>query len=337
MPARTVAILLGALLLLGACGEKNDTSAPEVKTEYIEQETDERTFNNWTLERIEFDEPVSMGHAISLRIFNDRIFVYDLANMNIKRYSSNGELEAVYGNGRGQGPGQFQNITSFWVREKEEVWIVDSRAHDVSRFRYDGTFIDNFHSESPPERVVALAADRLVLQRVAQPNLFAVVNADGEIRKRFGKVIDVPQDRYTLALDAFVFPDPNGGFVWAPLKASYLFFYNRNTTLECRLELIDGYPFPIDQMQPNPMKTPPDDPPAKTVGVSVTDEEIFVNVYAENVNGYGNVLDRYDRDTGKYLDSIRLPPGGGTHHVHDGMVYGTADTTLRAFRIHRSP
>jgi hypothetical protein len=90
-------------------------------------------------------------------------------------------------------------------------------------------------------------------------------------------------------------------------------------------------------MQPNPMKTPPDDPPAKTVGVSVTDEEIFVNVYAENVNGYGNVLDRYDRDTGKYLDSIRLPPGGGTHHVHDGMVYGTADTTLRAFRIHRSP
>lgn len=343
--APVAVVLLVAVLLLAACGKAENPSTPAAEAEYIEQEADERTFNDWTLEEIGFDEPVSIDDISSIRIFNDRIFVSDVASRNVKRYAPSGKLEAVYGEGRGQGPGEFQHVFSFWVRGKEEVWIVDQRGQEVSRFRYDGAFVDSFHPQFPPSRVVAVGEGRLVLQMLSQPELFALLNEKGKVLKRFGTVISKPQERYTLALDAYMYPYPDGGFIWAPIYASYLFFYREDGELERRMELIDGYSFPIDKMQPNPMQMSYRDiqQPKRTLTVSVTEKEIFVNILSNDSEDENDatILDRYDRRTGQYLDSVRMPPGRGSRYlVHDGMIYGassTPDTTLRAFRIHRSP
>ncbi|MFB6097665.1 MAG: hypothetical protein ABEK84_00830 [Salinibacter sp.] len=333
-----------AVLLLPACGEETNTPTSSSETEYVEQEVSERTFNDWTLENVGFEVPVSLGEAVFFKIYNDRLFVWDGPSMTIKRYSMDGELEATYGNGQGQGPGQFQHISSFAPVGTEEVWIVDSRTKDITRFRYDGTLVDRFRTEFKPYRMTVAGKDRLVVQRMLEPKLFALLNAEGEVLKRFGKVIDEPQDRYSLILEGQMFPNPDGGFIWAPLYASYLYFYSKDGTLERRIELIDGHRFPVEQMQPGPLQSDIEGPPQRTHGVSLTDEEIFVNVTStepvkEGESGAVAVLDRYDRSTGKYLDSKVIRAGGTFYKVYDGMLYGVAysDTTLNKLRIHRSP
>jgi hypothetical protein len=177
-----------------------------------------------------------------------------------------------------------------------------------------------------------------------EPDLFALLNAEGEVLKRFGKVLDVPQDRYSRILDGQLFPNPDGGFVWAPLYASHLYFYSPDGTLTRRIELIDGHRFPVEKMQPNPLQGTVQRPPQRTRGVSLTDEEIFVFVVSmepvmEGESGAAGVLDRYDRSTGTYLDSKKIRVGGTGYLVHDDMLYGIAysDTTLHKLRIHRTP
>lgn len=270
-----------ALCLVLGCGEREHPSTSEPQAPYVEQQVEERSFNDWTLEEVRFDEPVSIGNAIDIKIYNDRLFVWDAAPMSIKRYTLDGELDVTYGNGEGQGPGEFEGIFSFAALGTEEVWIVDTEARKVSRFRYDGTFIESVHPDGRPARIEATGKNRFALSRAREPKLFALVNSDGEVLKRFGKVLDVPQERYTLILDGQLYPNPDGGFVWGPRWASYLYSYNANGTLERRIELIDGYPFPVEQMQPNPLQSAPDEWPQRTQSVSVTDDEIFVTVGSE--------------------------------------------------------
>mgnify|MGYP002763151361 CR=1 FL=1 len=261
MSAGGVAILLGALLLLGACSAENNTPPPDSESEYVEQKVNERTFNDWTLENVGFEVPISLYDPVFFRIYNDQLFIWDGPVMSVKRYALNGEPEVTYGNGRGQGPGQFQHISSFAARGTEEVWIVDSQAGDISRFRYDGLLVDRFPTAFKPYRMTVVSEDRLVVQQRLEPELFALFNAEGEMLKRFGKVLDVPQDRYSRILDGQLFPNPDGGFVWAPLYASYLYFYSPDGTLTRRIELIDGHRFPVEKMQPNPLQGTVQRPP----------------------------------------------------------------------------
>jgi hypothetical protein len=297
----------------------------------IEQTADERTYDDWTLEEASLEGSPSIGRLAVLRLFGDRLFVLDGPYMNVKRYGLNGELEAVYGNGRGQGPGQFQAITSFWARSKEVVWISDPSAREVYQFRYDGTFVESFHPEFPPMRVTALRKDRLVLQMFAQSKLFALVSKKGEVQKRFG---EISNGAHGMSFGASMFPRPDGGFVWAPYYASYLFFYNENAELDRRMELIDGHQFP--RTDSGPGGAAPDDLPQETLNVSITAETIFVTTLLRNREPTVSVLDRYDRESGQYLGSVRLPSDGYNYIVHNGMIYGeVADTTLQAFRIRK--
>lgn len=340
MPARVLVVLIAAVGLFPACDGDHVSHPPQ--TEYVEQGADERTFNDWTLENVGFEVPVSLGEAVFHKMYNDRLFVWDGPSMKIKRYSLNGELEATYGNGQGQAPGQFQHISSFAPHGTEEVWIVDDQVQDITRFRYDGTLVDHFRTDFRPYRMTVASKDRFVVQQMLEPKLFALFNAEGEVLKRFGTVLDMPEQSYFQMLEGQLFPNRDEGFIWAPLYASYLYFYSADGTLERRIELIDGHSFPVEEMQPNPLQSDAEHPPQRTRAVSLTDDEIFVNVTStepvkEDQSGAVAVLDRYDRSTGMYLDSKTIRFGGTNYLVHDGMMYGLAytDTTFNKLRIHR--
>jgi len=328
-------ILLSVVILLSACGDPESRTTSTVSAEIIEQESDERAFNSWSLEPVDFETLPSIGDIEQLRVFGDRIFVYDLAHMNVKRFTLAGNLEAVYGEGRGQGPGEFENIFSFWVHGDEYVWVVDSMTRTVSRFQYDGTFLGSFRPEVAPMRVAALSADQLVLQMFGQPELFALVDSAGEVQERFGSMTGANQDFHAGLFDAHMYPRPGGGFIWAPIHASYLFLYNENAELERRMDLIDDNRYPTTPVQDIRMEDL--EQPQRTMAVSIAGGEIFVNTLLRGEKQSTNVLDRYDLASGKYLSSIRIPPGGSQYHVlHDGIIYGgSADTTFRAFYINR--
>lgn len=327
-------VLLSFILFVAACGEPEEHVASAEHVETIEQERAERTFNSWSLQPVDFETPPSIGDIEQLRLFDDRIFVYDLAYMNIKRFTLDGDLEAVYGGKRGQGPGEFQNIFSFWVHGGAYVWVVDSMTRTVSCFRYDGTFISSFRPDFAPLRIAVLSPDRLVLQMFGQPELFALVDSSGAVQKRFGSMTEADQSFHTKPFDAHIYPLPDGGFIWAPIYASDLFIYGQDAELQRRIELIDDNRWPTASVQdarPEDFKQP-----QRTMAVSVTGEEIFVNTLIRGEERSLNVLDRYDLVSGKYLDSVRIPPGGSRYQVHANKIYGGAgDTTLRAFHMKR--
>ncbi len=333
-----MAALLAAAFLLAACGEADvpsvttPGSAITTEAETIEQTADERTYDDWALEEVPLEEPPSIGRLTFLRVFDDQLFVIDGANWNVKRYGLNGELEAVYGNGRGQGPGEIQTIMSYSVTGEEAVWIADPSARKVSRFRYDdGTFVESFRTEFAPIRVAAVGEDRLVLQMFAQPKLFALVNEKGEVQKRFGEISD---GVHGMSSDGYFFPRPSGGFVWAPIHASYLFFYNENAELDRRMELIDGHSF--SQADSGLGGAAPEGPPQRTLDVSVTAETVFVTTLMRNKEPTVSVLDRYDRESGQYLGTVRVPSDGYHYVVHDGTIYGDIGyTTLQSLHIRR--
>jgi hypothetical protein len=329
------------LLLFAGCEDpSSDTSSASSGTT-VEQSAEGRTFADWTFKRVPLDDPPSIGDVEQIRLFHDRLFVYDLASMTVKRYSLDGGLEVTYGKpGHSRAPGNFVNIFSFWGHEEKGVWVLDSNTQRISHFAPDGTFQNSFKLSPRGSRIAVPDGDRIMLQTVGQAELFALMNEEGEVLRRFGRVTEESRRPSPMALDGHWFSRPGGGAIWAPKNASYLFFYADDGTLERRIQLIDGHPFPTGTDRTGPTRSPDDlKPPQWTTNVSVVDESIFVTTATENVRGEGRpgyVLDRYDRPSGQYEESVELP-AGQKHLVHDDMVYGAteADTTLQAFRIVR--
>jgi len=327
------------LLLFAGCGETDSRSATSVTK--VEQSAEERRFSDWTFKRVPFDDPPSIGNVEIVRLFNDRLFVYDLASMNVKRYSLGGELEVTYGKpGRSPAPGNFVNIFSFWGHEDRGVWVLDSNTQRISHFACDGTFQNSFNLSVRGSRIAVPDGERILLQTIGQSQLFVLMNEEGEVLRRFGHVTEESQRPPPMAMDGHWFFNPGGGAIWAPRNASYLFFYSDDGDLERRMELIDGHPFPKGADRTERVQSPDDfEPPQRTKNVSVVDESIFVTTYSEDVRGEGGsgfMLDRYDRESGQYVESAELP-AGREYLVHGNMLYGAPpiDTTLQAYRIVR--
>lgn len=333
-----VAALLTATMLVACDVPANRTQVYgfEINAgfESVDQDINERTYSDWKLVESAIANPPSVGRVEQLRIFGDRIYIYDVADMNIRRYTMSGDLEATYGEGRGQAPGQFQNIFSFWPRGEEDVWIVDSMARTISQFRFDGTYVSSFQPDFPPARIAAVEEDRMAVLTYMQPETFAIINETGDVEKRLGS-FDESISFHSPVFDGHLFPSIDGGFVWAPRFASYLFFFGKDMRLERRVQLIDRHEFPDNQVSMRQNRSAADlDHPQRTMVVSIDREYIFVNSLIRDPAPAFNVIDRYDLETAKYIDSVRIPRGGNQYQVYGGMIYGTgADTTFRAFQI----
>lgn len=334
--------------LLAACGESR-VQVPvsheladqdiDLRVEIIVQTANKRAYVPGRLDRVNLPKPILAGMVGQLRVLNDHIFVYDIASMNVKRYSLDGDLEVVYGIGRGQGPGEFENIVSFWVDGRESVWIVDSMSRNVSQFTYDGSFVGSFKPDFMPARVAVMNGRNLALLMYSQPELFALVDTSGAVIRRFAAFEELFKDppRAPIPIyDGHLFPRPNGGIVWAPRFASYLYFFDDDTELVRRLSLIDGYSFPKLELKDNTSRVSAREleHSHRTLFVSYDEDMIFVDTRIKREGGQvRNVLDVYDDKTGMYVNSIALPEGGERYQSYRGILYAVdADTSIVAYQ-----
>lgn len=338
-----------AILTGSACSEpenqseshrevQNEFRIPEFVPDVIQQDIDSRLYRDWALEEIHFKEPLSIGNAGQLRLFDSGLYVYDLADMNVKRYAFNGTMKAVYGSGRGQGPGEFMNIFSFWPFHNEAVWIVDSMRRTISHFGFIGNYMGSNTPDFFPARVAVLNGGRLVVLTYMESELFVLTDVHGMVKGRFSPIVDTPGSFHPALYDGHLFPYPEGGFVWAPRFASYIFVYDDNIQLTQSIRLIDGHEFPVSSLRNHPMHTTASEleQPHRTSAVSVSGDYIFVSVGVTQNDESFDVLDRYDKQSGKYLDSTEFPYRGSEYQVHNGIIYGKADTTVHAFRFRLS-
>lgn len=342
-------LVIASVSLFTACSSVDDRHSSTVDVESVDHETlraasivrqtaVDRIYHDWFIEEIALDKTVSIGNVGQLRLFNEHLFIYDLAEMNVKRYSTNGELVAVYGSGRGQGPGEFQNIFSFWSLDDDTVWIVDSMSRTISRFGFNGSFDESFSPDFFPARIAALDHERIVVLAYMAPGLFQSLNYSGEVQKQFSPVLSASPNIHPAIHDGHLFPRLNGGFIWAPRFASYLFLFDQEAKLEQQIQLIDAHEFPYPRLGSNPMQATAAEleQPHRTRAVSEVGGELFVSVSLVAGNEVRDVLDRYDSSTGEYIDSADLPIYGSEYQVYDGIIYGRTDTTFHAFEYRTS-
>lgn len=342
--ARNIAILLCIIAVINGCGEAEGLNSESVllyriddadKFQIVDQKSYDRRYRGWHLEEISLPDPPSLGNIEQFRVVGSYAYIYDVGNMNIVKYSLSGDYISAYGYGRGQGPGEFQNIFAFSIGCDDTVWVVDSMARRISQFESDGTFINSFRPGFNAARIAALEDGRVAILAYMEPSLFVIVDETGKVERRiefdFGESVSL----YTPVYDGHLFSQSEGGFIWAPRFASYLFFFNHNGELVRRLQLIDKHDFPDNVLRADrPMSARDIERPARTIAVSVDDSIIFVNTLIREPGTTSNVLDRYDLLSGEYIDSARLPGGGSQYQVFRGLLYSTsADTTFRSFRF----
>lgn len=286
---------------------------------------------------LDLHEPISR-HLVQpvgdIRVRGDTLFVADFGDgMRIKQFATDGRLLGAIGNGPGEGPGEIQHATHFHVRDGE-VWVADSRARAISRFKTDGTFLDRFNVEQHPMRVTE-SRGRVVLLRMGPAGLFQILDPSGTVIRTFGTLVS-DQTKNFMALGGHVLEGPSGGFIYVPSYASHLYYFDAEGEIERVVQTGDRREFPSVHADASGggVRYHAPDPPVKNLRASVSGEVLYLHVHFRRKQGESyQVLDRYDWKTGTYINSVRLPIQVLGITVHEDRLYCTGDTTVYAFRF----
>lgn len=224
----SVAVIASLLIIVGVVFVVNKDklvtySDSAIKHEVLAQIHQERVWSPWKYRSAEVGEAFrdSLLNPMIVKVYGEHVYVADHGDMKVKRFSLEGEFLNAIGNGVGEGPGEFGNITDFYVRG-EDVWIVSLRSRNVSRFNLDGTYRSRFITSPGALRITGLG-DHLVMMMMGSPDLFQEVDTTGRVLKSFGDIV-TDQSVNFLALQGTLGPLEDGGFVYVPLYAGYSIF-----------------------------------------------------------------------------------------------------------------
>lgn len=74
-------------------------------------------------------------------------------------------------------------------------------------------------------------------------DLFHEVDTTGKVVRTFGELV-MDQTQNAMALDGTFAPRDDGGFIYAPTYASYLYYYDASGVFEKLVQTIDRLKFP---------------------------------------------------------------------------------------------
>lgn len=260
------------------------------------------------------------------------LFVADWGDMQIKRFSFDGRLLNTIGNGQGSGPGEFGNIVDYSVKG-DHIWIADSRLLKASLFTVTGDYVRQIKPGGIPLlRLTETESGNLVFLTMHTDGLFARVSGEDSIHV-FGEMLK-NQVENPLALQGTIESLPGGGFVYAPMFASYIFYFNEKGDLFHAFYTPDGIKFPSGANRVeggNVIFTPPT---STTIisSLSVDNGYLYVLTVYESEERRSN-LDKFKVKTGKYVNSYDVPDPIKRGAVFNGVFYGVRDTLVVAYEL----
>ncbi|MFZ5517090.1 MAG: 6-bladed beta-propeller [Candidatus Zhuqueibacterota bacterium] len=128
------------------------------------------------------------------------LFLMDRTTFQIHKFSTNNNwtnyIHSVFGNGKGEGPGEFMNPTDFKVF-KNRLFITDQQTGAIEIYSTDGNYLKRITTEARadyilPYQIAPVNENRIIIERRGYPveNLFYICDYNGKIIKGFGKYID---------------------------------------------------------------------------------------------------------------------------------------------------
>ncbi len=336
--------LILAGFLFGAWRERSDkTVITTVAREEIEgvplrkQADAERIFRQRSAERV---LKLSGGEGTGLygpfqvkEGPHEDIFLLDLGDLVIKRFSPAGKLLTSYGKGKGQGPGEFTTITDFDIADNGEVWAADPNNGRLTVFAPDGRLDRTIRLEHPPYRlslghgggyfVTFMLTRDLIFGRFAHPQ---------QSTREFGNFLE-QQSYNAVVLDGWSVQDGRGGFVYGAFFAGLLVGYDAEGHPRFFSELL-GRPEPPKIMRDSAGRRWVDrEALVAASSVSTSPRGIHaLGIWKEGLRTRG-AIDTYDLEDGSYRESMRLPENCEAAVMSARHLYTISEASVSKWRL----
>lgn len=253
------------------------------------------------------------------------IYVKDGGDQSVKKFSPEGRFLHKYGEGEGQGPGEFGALTDFVLTNDGALWAADASNGRIMRFAGDGRLLSTITMRQPPYRLAVMGGDRLAIMFPPSRRsfLFGTFNYEaGELKqkKEFGRFLE-NQEESSLALEGWLEPNGEGGFIYAALFPGLLASYAPEGRLKFLVQTIDPPPFPKIKRREDGYSFADRESRYSALSLSVAGDEIYILTLKEEGFKRLGVIDTYRRKDGTYLYSTRIPAPSKSVVVTDRYLY----------------
>jgi DNA-binding beta-propeller fold protein YncE len=277
----------------------------------VAQEASERLWGEFVLRRsLKIGNSPANKLALPFKVEVDddgNIYVLDVGELQVKKFRSSGELVEIYGTGRGEGPGGFLFPSDFAVSPGGEIWVTDLNNGRITIFDEVGTVKRTIKMRNLPARIEILPDESFIVMVFGSAgHAFEKYGPDGERRKTFGRLLE-NQPRHNMALEGWIDRDAESSMIYTPLHAGFLGKFSSHGETEFLVATIDPLPLPRLGLLKNGGTRILPDQPLSAFSSGVHGDHIYVAATDAADKRSPNLLDLYDKETGAYAYSLRLP------------------------------
>lgn len=338
-------------VILSSCGRSNQPTSylSEVLAipELSEQAVPERVWPDLSLRKL-FEVPVEAEislHAPRAVKADARGFFYvvDFLELKVQGFGPNGTHRATYGQGIGEGPGEFTQIMDFGVTRDSVVYVNDRNARKLSRFSMDGSFLG---SESLMRQFGEFGVMGAIRYSVSSQGRKYTMFMTGDVlfESRMGEEVtdfgpplgaeDVSGDVMQASILMGTMTPWHEQLIYVPLNFPVIVQYNPDGTLAYARATPDFGQVELPGVETDRSAGMEIHRPTggKIHGnVSVFSDRVFVRVSNKSKPGH-DLYDVYDVQNGDYEFSFETPTGYDVY-VMNGQFYQVQDTSVAVWAI----
>lgn len=278
--------------------------------------------------RVQDDGPLIKPGKVT--VYEDRcIYIFDYGDVTLKKFLLyDGTLIQKYGNGRGQGAGEFGNPTDFLITEEGLVWIADPVNKAISVFNADGSLNRTIRTLSRPYRLLLDGVkNNLIIMPESGEYLFEIYKTSGDRTDAFGRIIEDQQKNF-LALDGSIAKSNSDSFIFVPFYAGFILSYTIDKQLRFYVRMVDPKPLPKIIRSATGSTHVDRKASYASLSINTAGNELFILSEDESKGDKRKVIDVYSNETGFYLYSMPVPEPCYRVFVTKDYVYTLSGTGL---------
>ena len=283
------AISIASLAIFGFQLSINDFIDPKIKFNLPPNAIPLRTANVFPNEKDE-ENGISLGHAQSMAVdANGLFYIPDDRNDEVLVFSKEGRLAHRFGRA-GQGPGDFLRPTGI-ACGPDYVLVRESQNMRFQFFSLTGKYQSGFRPSQYYDPflvmgktiIAAEAHDRLPNDE-KNSSLITILDSEGRIQRRFGSVIDAPENDFANSNRTCIALTKNNklavAFCFVPIIRLYTLDGKLIREIKTKSGIIDKFT-PLDKTAINQLKTAQNSPRGFLANAIFADENgIYIAIAA---------------------------------------------------------
>ena len=301
-----------------------------------EQQSQERIWKNVSIEKIAElpvdEEIVLYNPAYIIPDINGDVYVVDYGVYEILRFDSTGAYVQSYGNGPGEGPGEFSSVTSVRIVSDSIIHVIDHNNRRKSSFlKAGGRLIDSelFDMGETPYRHAVTDSGIEYLVRLRSKFLFESRFEGNTIE--FGELIE-NQDSFSYILIGGRLGTHGDKMVFFPTRFPVILIYDMDGRLVVSKKTMaydDNFEEPrLVRSDANGIVSFRPEGDRVTGMASIDGDELLLQSRVDEQV----IVDVYEADSAEYKYSFRTPVPS---YILNDRMYRRADTTVVVFSIER--